>query len=1267
MAAKFRGYLAAVTAALTLALGTLFVPVLATPAAAADSPRTINYLGVLIEFPGLEVEMDSPEVLQVVNQVTKTGGKVITGTRTVGVIGGTKTENIYKPITSLEQYINKYSYGTIALNVDFFPKNTAGTAPVAYQAPQARGYYMPKSATNPAGYTSVGEGDTRLKGLLSGAVAAIKSQVEAVYTPVQLDSDGDGRLDAINFFAAGGWNYTVALPGGKQTDKRGDALWSHRAYDYLGTLGGKQITDYTLDNAQDPASAGSMFHYTYAKNADGTDAYNADGTRKVEPNRAAYTVILHEYMHILGLKDLYRGNANGETSSGYPVDFYSLMASQDQFVPQAPLAWESANVLQWSDPIPELAAGQEQEICKPAYVDLAERRALVIKSAIKPAEYFVVDYYAKPADAIKAGASDGVIVYRVQDQKLNNLEGSVDNPAGDAVFIYRPGETANGQANASGTNLADAVRTAGTTIGKSLNEASGWDADALYFTDGSNSGIKIQVAAGSSADCLKISYTAPTVQGSGTQADPYLIHNAAEWSNFVQPGKYAKVVNDIDFASASVPAISGSDIHLDGDGHKLSNLVTTGGGLFGDLTNADIKNLKIENITAQGAVNNHVGAFANSLNGGTVSNVQVLSGSVQAGAPSKYGYDGAGGFVGNMAGGTITNSSTAANVSGGKNAGGFVGLAQAGAIRDSSASGAVAAASAQKSGGFVGATMDQLWAGSGSTTFKNDLYLVSDDALGKASSGGDLTGVIGVKVAPDSLTIDAGDSAAFTVSYCMNDNGCAATSSVAALAVTVKSTAVATANGVNITGVAAGSTDAELAFTWGSARLAVTRPVTVNGTAVDPSIPTSPQPDDDVKVTFGAISDSTAADAKDCAAGTVAQVQERTTTTTPYKWDATAQKWVLDTANAAPKTDTVAADPRQMTDAELHTCAGDAPADQVEQTDWQDGQDDMDWDYDARKVTQYRTVTTTPYKWDSAQHKYVLNTALAASVQETQQRDMTAEEIKAGTPKPNAEVSYSDWKDVASEDAKNCEAGTVAQERTKTVVEYIWDAVAADWVKDSNNPSVSTEQQTRQMTGAEKAACPAKPVDPAVIGESTGTPTAPKWVVPDASDPASCTVQPYVTIPDSDNFTYTINGEAAAAGDHKYDYGASVKVVAAPKQGVKLADGAQTSWEFSAALPTNCGSESSEGEAGEGEGGNEGSGEGENPEVVDPGSSDSEVTQPEAKPGQQSVQVGTEQARQMPPTGANGRPLLIAGGIAVLAIAGGVALSVYRKNHLDDE
>ncbi|WP_026460799.1 ZmpA/ZmpB/ZmpC family metallo-endopeptidase [Schaalia suimastitidis] len=71
-------------------------------------------------------------------------------------------------------------------------------------------------------------------------------------------------------------------------------------------------------------------------------------------------------------------------------------------------------------------------------------------------------------------------------------------------------------------------------------------------------------------------------------------------------------------------------------------------------------------------------------------------------------------------------------------------------------------------------------------------------------------------------------------------------------------------------------------------------------------------------------------------------------------------------------------------------------------------------------------------------------------------------------------------------------------------------------------------------------------------------------IAPTVSDPTSCTVIPYVDIPASAAVDYLIDGAVTSPGRVDYGYGRSITVVAQPRAGYSLAQGAPAQWTWNA-------------------------------------------------------------------------------------------------------
>ncbi|MGJ9524890.1 Ig-like domain-containing protein [Actinotignum sp. GS-2025b] len=154
-----------------------------------------------------------------------------------------------------------------------------------------------------------------------------------------------------------------------------------------------------------------------------------------------------------------------------------------------------------------------------------------------------------------------------------------------------------------------------------------------------------------------------------------------------------------------------------------------------------------------------------------------------------------------------------------------------------------------------------------------------------------------------------------------------------------------------------------------------------------------------------------------------------------------------------------------------------APADTVTEGEWEDATDQNAKNCDTKQVTQTRTVTTTPHKWDAGSKTWVADPEHATTKTETQTRAMSDEELQVCTPKPADDVKTAEWVDGTGSDAKNCAAKTVSQTRSKTTTPYKWDTVSKTWVLDADKVKVESETQTRPMTDTELMACAIRPAD----------------------------------------------------------------------------------------------------------------------------------------------------------------------------------------------
>jgi len=199
--------------------------------------------------------------------------------------------------------------------------------------------------------------------------------------------------------------------------------------------------------------------------------------------------------------------------------------------------------------------------------------------------------------------------------------------------------------------------------------------------------------------------------GSGTQADPYLIHTAEKLNTIgLFPcilDRHFKLMADIDlggYTGEQFNIIGNSTTKFsgvfDGNGHTVTNFnhTSTGSyniGLFGYVYNGDIKNLGLIEPNIDAGTKDYIGSLVGLLREGAITGCYVEGGSVAG------GYE-VGGLVGIIYKGKITNCYSTASVSGtGGDVGGLVGEnGWDGTITNCYATGSVVGESAV--GGLVG-------------------------------------------------------------------------------------------------------------------------------------------------------------------------------------------------------------------------------------------------------------------------------------------------------------------------------------------------------------------------------------------------------------------------------------------------------------------------------------------------------------------------------------------------------------------------------------
>ena len=155
------------------------------------------------------------------------------------------------------------------------------------------------------------------------------------------------------------------------------------------------------------------------------------------------------------------------------------------------------------------------------------------------------------------------------------------------------------------------------------------------------------------ADVWNGSDVSTTLEGAGTQADPYVISSAADFAYFASEsrggnkyvGQYIELDEDISLNDVSISPLGGFNGTFDGKGHEISGI----------------------NITDSSANQ----GFFTAINSGTVKNL-TLTGSVSSSGNT------VGGFAGYVSSATFINCVNNVNVTGSSKVGGFCGTVNSG-------------------------------------------------------------------------------------------------------------------------------------------------------------------------------------------------------------------------------------------------------------------------------------------------------------------------------------------------------------------------------------------------------------------------------------------------------------------------------------------------------------------------------------------------------------------------------------------------------------
>lgn len=677
----------------------------------SSSTKNIKNIAVFIEFADSEttgtIHLDDKQSVNNANIIFNSDD-----------LFDMNTVNGIIKVPSFKKYYERESYGKLLITTEIFPKINGEV--VSYIAPNPIGYYLRYSDQNTIGYKDNTESKQREKELLEGAIEYVKSEVESKYIGSELDVDGDGYIDSITFIVEN--SHTTIQPSW------GDMLWSHESSN-MGiskNISGKNVNAYTIIYARDYTDVAGTFSL----------------------NRGDYGTIIHEYGHVLGYRDLYRYG-----SSASSVGFFDVMGNVIGSNPQSFLTYfisEFSPNMNWHNKVPVITTSTENiTLYKPEYKDPNEQRAIKVDLGGNNKEFFMIEYYDRlnTYDSHRADSS-GIIIYRVNENNKYNGNGDGSNQGkNEHIYIFRPGET--GLGDSAGSLKEATLNMKRKTYGVELDlNNSNFDSKSIYFSDGTNSGITIEVT-NETNNSITFNVKFPEFDGDGSVNNPYLIKDTTSFLYHMSSNtknKYYKLTSDLDFTNITYPIIN-FEGSLDGNNKTIRNVTTNNSGLFNFVGHYEnqtkIENLNIENIKVYSNKGDYLGGLASVAENITINNVHLKNGSVTNDGQMKHDLASTGGFIGNVYSNvTITNSSTTLNVTSEKNVGGFIGINQNATIKNSFASNKVTGNI--NIGGFIGIQ-----------SISDNVYKIPENVYYNLSNNKGLNGVGGYSTFHNLTALDA--------------------------------------------------------------------------------------------------------------------------------------------------------------------------------------------------------------------------------------------------------------------------------------------------------------------------------------------------------------------------------------------------------------------------------------------------------------------------------------------------------------------------------
>ena len=274
----------------------------------------------------------------------------------------------------------------------------------------------------------------------------------------------------------------------------------------------------------------------------------------------------HEYIHTFGIPDYYRSSYQYAGSGENPVGIWDPMGVPGRrpwplAVTREAIGWTTVN---------EKPAADNSYVlydAAAAYNDADKVQALKFYTPMSASEYFVVEYRKAGSSSDKksldqGAPGDGLIVYRVNPSLKDegNLQGK------DYIYVFRPGDTSITASDGIVENAQVGLASYNATrqeIG-SLDMSKKITDDAICYSDGRNSGIKINVTAQTDdsvsfniqfADYSALKLWSPVTDRDGTSPFSSITASAAK---AVADGNDIYILAE-DIRSANILKYDGSD------------------------------------------------------------------------------------------------------------------------------------------------------------------------------------------------------------------------------------------------------------------------------------------------------------------------------------------------------------------------------------------------------------------------------------------------------------------------------------------------------------------------------------------------------------------------------------------------------------------------------------------------------------------------------------------------------------------------------------